>query len=40
QQGFLMRTPRGRMATALAYRHFGLRAPARSEAEVPDLFAE
>jgi Holliday junction DNA helicase RuvB len=24
QQGFLMRTPRGRTATALAYRHFGL----------------
>src|SRR5690606_32247843 len=28
QQGFLMRTSRGRMATALAYRHFGLTAPA------------
>ena len=24
QQGFIMRTPRGRMATRLAYRHFGL----------------
>ena len=24
QQGFLMRTPRGRMATTLAYQHFGL----------------
>jgi Holliday junction DNA helicase RuvB len=24
QQGYLHRTPRGRMATALAYRHFGL----------------
>ncbi len=24
QQGFLMRTPRGRVATAYAYRHFGL----------------
>ena len=24
QQGFLMRTPRGRMATPLAYQHFGL----------------
>ncbi len=24
QQGFLMRTPRGRVATAHAYRHFGL----------------
>jgi Holliday junction DNA helicase RuvB len=28
QQGFLMRTPRGRVATRTAYQHFGLRAPA------------
>jgi Holliday junction DNA helicase RuvB len=28
QQGFLQRTPRGRMATLSAYRHFGLAAPA------------
>lgn len=27
QRGFLMRTPRGRMATARAYQHFGLPAP-------------
>jgi holliday junction DNA helicase RuvB len=27
QQGFLARTPRGRIATALAYRHFGFIAP-------------
>lgn len=27
QQGFLMRTPRGRMASALAYQHFGLTLP-------------
>jgi len=27
QQGFLMRTPRGRVATDLAYQHFGLSAP-------------
>ncbi|SMC29627.1 Holliday junction DNA helicase subunit RuvB [Andreprevotia lacus DSM 23236] len=27
QQGLLQRTPRGRMATALAYAHFGLNAP-------------
>lgn len=26
QQGFIIRTPRGRMATKLAYRHFGLSA--------------
>ena len=29
QQGFLERTPRGRCATALAYKRFGLAAPAR-----------
>ncbi len=28
QQGYLMRTPRGRIATPLAYEHFGLSAPA------------
>jgi len=28
QQGYLQRTPRGRMATLQAYRHFGLVAPA------------
>lgn len=28
QQGYLMRTPRGRVATSLAYQHFGLPAPA------------
>ena len=27
QQGFIMRTPRGRVATAAAYLHFGLTAP-------------
>jgi Holliday junction DNA helicase RuvB len=27
QQGFIMRTPRGRMATKLAYLHLGLQAP-------------
>jgi Holliday junction DNA helicase RuvB len=35
QQGFLQRTSRGRIATALAYRHFGLATPAAG----PDLFA-
>lgn len=39
QQGFIMRTPRGRLATQLAYRHFGLPAPARASAETPDLFS-
>lgn len=27
QQGFMLRTPRGRMATQTAYTHFGLKAP-------------
>jgi Holliday junction DNA helicase RuvB len=27
QQGYLMRTPRGRVATQLSYQHFGLAAP-------------
>ena len=27
QQGYLMRTPRGRVATSKSYQHFGLRAP-------------
>ena len=38
QQGFLMRTARGRMATRQAYLHFGLPAPQRAVA--PDLFDE
>ncbi|MDH5766084.1 MAG: Holliday junction branch migration DNA helicase RuvB, partial [Gammaproteobacteria bacterium] len=31
QQGFMMRTPRGRVATANAYRHFGLIVPAKGQ---------
>jgi Holliday junction DNA helicase RuvB len=31
QQGFLMRTPRGRMATQAAYLHFGAAAPRREQ---------
>jgi Holliday junction DNA helicase RuvB len=30
QQGYLQRTPRGRVATSSAYRHFGIAAPARN----------
>ena len=37
QQGFLMRTPRGRLATRAAYLHFGLKPPKRDE-EISDLF--
>lgn len=39
QQGYLNRTPRGRMATALAYRHFSRIDPRRSSAQ-NDLFAD
>jgi Holliday junction DNA helicase RuvB len=28
QQGYLQRTPRGRIATLTTYRHFGITAPA------------
>jgi Holliday junction DNA helicase RuvB len=31
QEGLLMRTPRGRMATGAAYEHLGIQAPARLE---------
>ncbi|HWY26175.1 MAG TPA: Holliday junction branch migration DNA helicase RuvB [Nevskia sp.] len=37
QQGYLLRTPRGRVAGKLAYQHYGLAPPRRSE---PDLFTE
>jgi Holliday junction DNA helicase RuvB len=47
QQGFLMRTPRGRVATLNAYTHFGLTVPAKenhSQSSLPaqngDLFAD
>ncbi len=35
QQGFLMRTSRGRMATRSAYLHFGLKVPERNLASLP-----
>lgn len=38
QQGFMMRTPRGRTATSLAYRHFGLKAPVSRTTASEDLF--
>ncbi len=41
QQGFLMRTPRGRMATRSAYAHFGLTPPTHFSAQAaPDLFGD
>jgi len=36
QQGFLQRTPRGRMATATAYKHFGYAVPAGGQASIFD----
>jgi Holliday junction DNA helicase RuvB len=36
QQGFLARTPRGRCATAGAYRHFGFQPP--KSPEQPTMF--
>ena len=38
QQGFMMRTARGRVATRTAWQHFGLNPPAAGPA--PDLFPE
>ena len=35
QQGFVMRTARGRVATRTAYLHFGLKAPERPAASLP-----
>ena len=44
QQGFLMRTPRGRMATQAAYLHFGVPEPRReqtkSQVATGDLFGD
>ena len=37
QQGFLQRTPQGRVATARAWKHLGLSAPVKAAA--PTLFA-
>ncbi len=39
QQGFLMRTPRGRVATKRAYQHFGLPFPKADVPETADLFS-
>jgi len=39
QQGFLMRTSRGRVATNTAWQHFGMQVPTRSTNEI-DLFDE
>jgi Holliday junction DNA helicase RuvB len=38
QEGFLQRTARGRIATRMAYRHFGLTLPAERAVGTPGLF--
>ena len=35
QQGFIMRTPRGRVATKKAYRHVGIERPESPQHEIP-----
>ena len=43
REGFLMRTPRGRVATAAAWTHLGLTAPAGARGagtDLPDLFSQ
>jgi len=40
QQGYIMRTPRGRVVTRHAYLHFGLNLPAGRGAVAADLFAD
>ncbi|SPU46436.1 Holliday junction branch migration DNA helicase RuvB [Brevundimonas diminuta] len=40
QQGFIQRTPRGRMACARAYEHLGLETPQAQPAVAPDLFGK
>ena len=38
QCGFIERTPRGRIATPLAYRHLGLQVPAHKQTDQQALF--
>lgn len=41
QQGFIMRTSRGRVATRLSYEHFGLKIPKNMKSsDTPDLFGD
>jgi len=41
QQGFLMRTPRGRVTTQSAYQHFGIKPPRNQQKLTPDdLFSD
>jgi Holliday junction DNA helicase RuvB len=38
QQGFIMRTPRGRVATATTYQHFGMKIPSKVRTVQEELF--
>lgn len=38
QNGYLQRTTRGRIATAIAWQHLGLKAPSTTESDTPSLF--
>ena len=40
QQGYLMRTPRGRVATRSAWRHMGLKMPKDATSEQQELFPD
>lgn len=40
QQGFMMRTPRGRVVTKHAYQHFGLKTKATDKPQEQDLFED
>jgi Holliday junction DNA helicase RuvB len=40
QQGYLQRTPRGRIATLAAFRHLGVTPPAGRADSGSDFFAE
>ena len=40
QQGFMMRTPRGRVATRHAYEHLGLTPPPKDDSSILDMFSE
>ena len=40
QQGFMMRTPRGRVVTKRSWSHFGLNAPANEEGKQSRLFSD
>jgi len=37
QQGFLIRTSRGRMATQMAYDHFGMKSPKHGQQQMDAL---